>query len=321
MPWRPTSAAASWAMTPPSDPDARTWRELRIEVTERLVDVVGDAAAVEARWIVLEVSGFDDAELLVDEDEVAPSLARHRVEGMIERRRAGEPLQYVLGSWQFRGIDLMVDRRVLIPRPETEVVVQVAIDELVARGARVGRNDPWAAGATEYAVAELGTGSGAIALALAAELPDAAVWATDVSADALAVARANLSSIGSAATRVRTVLGPWFEALPAELRGGLRLVVSNPPYVTAAEHPGLPAAVRDHEPYGALVSGEHGREDLEHLIAHAADWLEPGGALVLELAPHQAAAAAATARAAGYLDVAVRPDLTGRARALVARRR
>ena len=307
-------------MSPPHDLDARTWRQLRVEATERLVDAVGDAAPVEARWIILEASGLDDADLLVDDDEPAPALARHRIEAMIERRRAGEPLQYVLGSWQFRGIDLMVDRRVLIPRPETEVVVQVAIDELVAGGARVGRTDPWAAGVTEFAVADLGTGSGAIALALAAELPDAAVWATDVSDDALVVARANLSSIGTAATRVRVAAGDWFDALPIELLGGLRLIVSNPPYVTAAEHPALPADVRDHEPYGALVSGETGLEDVEHLIAHAGEWLEPGGALVVELAPHQADAAVARARAAGFATAEVRPDLTGRPRALLARR-
>jgi release factor glutamine methyltransferase len=306
-------------MTPP-DPDARSWRALRIEVEEQLVDVVGDSAGAEARWIVLEASGFSEAELLLEEEARAPALARHRIEGMIARRRAGEPLQYVLGSWSFRGIDLMVDARVLVPRPETEAVVQVAVDELVRRGARVGRTDPWAAGITEYAVADLGTGSGAIALALAAELPDAAVWATDVSADALAVARANLSSIGSAATRVRLLEGDWFDALPFELRGELRLVVSNPPYVTTREHAELPREVRDHEPYAALVSGDRGLEHVERIVSEAREWLEPGGALVVELAPHQAADAAAAARAAGYDAVDVRPDLTGRPRALVARR-
>jgi release factor glutamine methyltransferase len=291
-----------------------------VEVTEQLVDAVPDTAAAEARWIVLAVSGFDDAELLVEEDEIVPVLAHHRIATMIERRRAGEPLQYVLGGWSFRGIDLMVDRRVLVPRPETEVVVQVAIDELVARGARVGRSDPWGAGITEYAVADLGTGSGAIALALASELPDAAVWATDVDDAALAVARANLSSIGTAATRVRLVSGDWYDALPIELRGALRLVVSNPPYVTADEHAHLPSEVRDHEPYGALVSGARGVEALETLVAGAPEWLEPGGALVLELAPHQAGAGSAVARAAGLVDVTVRDDLAGRPRALVARR-
>ena len=306
-------------MTPPDDPDARTWRAVRGEVEERLVDVVGGAAAAEARWIVLEASGCTDTELLVEDDEVAPSLARHRIDAMVERRRSGEPLQYVLGSWSFRGLHLMVDPRVLIPRPETEVVCQVAVDELVARGARVGGSDPWSGTITEFTVADLGTGSGALALALAAELPDAAVWATDASEAALAVARANLASIGSAATRVRLVRGDWFAALPIELRGALRLVVSNPPYVSAAEHAELAPEVRVHEPVGALVSGESGLEDLERLVAEAPDWLEPGGVLVLELAPHQADVVAGAARAAGFVEVEVRPDLTGRPRALIAR--
>jgi len=306
-------------MTPRNDPDARTWRAVRVEVEEQLVDVVGDAAAAEARWIVLEASGCTDAELLEEYDEVAPSLARHRIDAMVERRRSGEPLQYVLGSWSFRGLDLMVDRRVLIPRPETEVVGQIAIDELVARGARRGRTNPWAAGVTEFTVADLGTGSGALALALAAELPDAAVWASDASEAALAVARANLASIGTAATRVRLVHGDWFAALPFELRGELRLVVSNPPYVSAAEHAELAPEVR-HEPVDALVSGDSGLEDLEHLVGEAPEWLEPGGVLVLELAPHQADAVAGAARAAGFATVEVRPDLTGRPRALLARR-
>jgi len=299
---------------------ARTWAQLVSDVEARLVDVVGTAAAAEARWIVLDASGYSDSELVVAAGERAPALAQHRVDAMIERRRAGEPLQYVLGSWSFRNLELMVDRRVLIPRPETEVVVQVAIDELAAGGARTGRADPWGAGITEYAVADLGTGSGAIALALAVELPDAAVWASDISDAALAVARANLSSIGNVATRVRLVQGDWFDALPGELRGELRLVVSNPPYVAVGEHAHLPPEVRDHEPYEALVSGARGLEAIEHLLAVAPGWLEPNGLLVLELAPHQAETAAALARAEGFADVDVRPDLAGRLRVLVARR-
>ncbi|MFO1536818.1 MAG: peptide chain release factor N(5)-glutamine methyltransferase [Actinomycetota bacterium] len=301
----------------PRNDDAPTWRALEAEVRTRLADVAGDAAAAEARWIVLEASGASAAELATDADGPVGALAHHRVTAMLERRLEGVPLQYVLGSWQFRGLDLMVDPRVLIPRPETEVVVQVAIDALVARGARVGRTDPWAAGLTEYAVADLGTGSGAIALALAAELPDAAVWATDVSADALVVARANLAAIGSAATRVRMLEGDWFAALPDALRGELRLIVSNPPYVTDAELPGLAPEVRDHEPHSALVSGPTGLECVEHLVAGAPEWLEPTGVLVVELAPHQRDAALAAARAAGFT-AEVRPDLTGRDRVLVA---
>jgi release factor glutamine methyltransferase len=170
-------------------------------------------------------------------------------------------------------------------------------------------------------VADLGTGSGAIALALAAEVAEAEVWATDISPAALEVTRANLAAIGpKVGSRVHLAQGMWYEALPAGLRGRLRVIVSNPPYVTEAEFTELPAEVRDHEPAGALVAGPIGRESLEHLIAAGLGWLEPGGALVLELAPDQAAPLRAVAQAAGYDDVAVHQDLAGRDRVLVARR-
>src|SRR6266487_4698274 len=136
--------------------------------------------------MVEHVSGFDATELVTAEDEPAPSRSTEHLTELAGRRVAGEPLQYVLGGWLFRGLDLLVDPRVVIPRPETEVTAQVAIDEAVRLGARRGRPDPWAGTATMYTVADLGTGSGAIALALAADLPDAGVWATDISPDALA---------------------------------------------------------------------------------------------------------------------------------------
>jgi release factor glutamine methyltransferase len=301
--------------------DAGSWRALRADVEGLLAAAVGDSARAEARWIVLAASGCSEAELLVDDDEPVPALAREHVRSMVERRIGGEPLQYVLGSWSFRGIDLMVDPRVLIPRPETEMVAEIAIAEVVRRGARRGRANPWAGGYTEYAVADLGTGSGAIALALASELPDAGVWATDVDARALAVARANLSSIGVAARRIRLAEGDWFGALPVDLRGSLSLVVSNPPYISTGEYDSLPVEVVGHEPAGALVSGPTGREHLETLVSTAVDWLAPGASLVLELAPHQAPAVEELARRTGYVDVEVRDDLAGRPRALVARMR
>lgn len=300
--------------------DAPTRRSLLSEAAARLRAVVGDVADVEARWIVGEAVGAAPSELFAAPDEPVTALVVHRVRAMAERRVAGEPLQYVLGSWSFRGVELMVDPRVLIPRPETEVVVQAAVEELVRSGARVGRADPWAGALTNCTVADLGTGSGAIALALVTELPEVAVWATDVSASALAVARANLAGLGAAAARVRLVQGDWFDALPIELRGALRLVVSNPPYVSEAEHRALPPVVRAYEPYGALVSGPAGTECIEHIVSRAPEWLEPTGVLVCELAPHQAEFAVATALAAGYEEVEVRRDLSGRDRVLVARR-
>jgi release factor glutamine methyltransferase len=165
----------------------------------------------------------------------------------------------------------------------------------------------------------LGTGSGALALALAAELPDAAVWATDTSTDALAVARANLAGAGTMAARVRLLTGSWFGALPDDLREGLRLVVTNPPYVAEHQLAGLPPEVRDFEPVGALVSGPTGLEAIEAITAGAPAWLEQPGALVCEIAPHQRDAAIERARTAGFDDVSVRLDLTGRDRVLVAR--
>jgi len=270
--------------------------------------------------MVERVSGYDGVELVVGEHEPATEPAVDHLERMLARRAAGEPLQYVLGRWQFLGLDLLVDRRVLVPRPETEVVAQVAIDEVVRLGGRRGARDPWSGAGAAYRVADLGTGSGALALALAVELPDAEVWATDVSDDALAVARANAAGLGSAATRVRIAAGSWFDALPEELRGSLRLVVSNPPYVAEFEVADLPAVVADWEPRAALVSGATGLEAIEVLVRDARAWLDPNGAaLVVELAPRLAGAAVELARAEGFGDVEVRRDLAGRERVLVAR--
>jgi release factor glutamine methyltransferase len=267
-----------------------------------------------------EVSGLDAAEQIAEANAPATVRGADALETLVTRRLNGEPLQYVLGSWSFCGIDLLVDPRVLIPRPETEVVAQIAIAEVARLGERVGRTDPWAGSLTDYAVADLGTGSGALALALAFALPDAEVWATDVDPDALTVARANVAGAGTPAARVRIAEGSWFAALPAEVRGHLRAVVANPPYVAEHEVETLPDEVARWEPVRALVSGQTGREAIDQIVTEAPEWLEPEGTLVVELAPHQAASAAELARQVGFLSVEVRPDLAGRDRALVARR-
>jgi release factor glutamine methyltransferase len=298
-----------------------TWRELRAGIQERLRRAGVDGATGDARWMVERVSGYSGAAMIAGEGEPATEAAVAHVDDMVERRIGGEPLQYVLGEWQFLGLDLLVDPRVLVPRPETEVVAQVAIEEAVRLGARRGAPEPWTAADATFLAADLGTGSGALALALVSELPEALVWATDVSEDALAVARANLAGTGVAATRVRLASGDWFDALPDDLRGRLEVVVSNPPYVAEHEVPQLPPTVVDWEPRGALVSGPTGLEAIEVLVADAPAWLDPGGgALVVELAPHQATAAQELARRAGFAAVEVRRDLAGRERVLVARR-
>jgi release factor glutamine methyltransferase len=304
-----------------SSPDepVRTWRELRADAAERLADAGIVPAEAEARFMVEQASGYDADEWLDAADIPAPPRAEARLRDMVERRIAGEPLQYVMGAWAFRNLDLMVDRRVLIPRPETEVVVEVALEEAERMGLRRARQRLAIVHAEPRAVvADLGTGSGAIALALAAELPDVEVWATDVSEDALAVARANAA--GCAATRVRVAdAGSWFDALPASLRGTLQLVVSNPPYVAEHEVASLPDEVRLHEPRAALVAGPSGTEAIEALLDQARRWLAPAGTVVLELAPHQADDMQRHALALGYREAFVRNDLAGRPRVLVAR--
>jgi release factor glutamine methyltransferase len=297
-----------------------TWAELRRDAEARLRAGGVDQPAVEVGWMLEEVSGLDAAEQVTESGAPATRRAAAALDALIARRLAGEPLQYVLGSWSFRGIDLLVDRRVLIPRPETEVVAQVAIDEVAATGERVGAPDAWGGDYTAYAVADLGTGSGALALALAFALPEAEIWAAELDPDALAVARANVAGSGTPSARVRVVEGSWFAALPDELRGRLRLVVANPPYVAEHEADDLPAVVAQWEPRQALVSGPSGREAIDAIVRDAPAWLEPKGVLVLELAPHQAEPVVALARSVGFASTEIRPDLTGRDRVLVARR-
>jgi release factor glutamine methyltransferase len=297
----------------------RTWRAARREISDRLSLAGIVTAESEARFLVEHVSGSVAADWSTIADVQPSDRAWARLGPLVERRAGGEPLQYVLGSWSFRGLDLMVDRRVLIPRPETEQVVEVALEEAARRGLRRIRRPHLMLVDAELSavIADLGTGSGAIALALHAELPDVMVWATDASPGALDVARANVA--GCAATRVRIAHGSWFDALPETLRGKLELVVSNPPYVAEHEVGALPDEVSGFEPRAALVAGPTGCEALEHLLAHAREWLVPDGVLVCELAPHQADAMTERAQGQGYADVAVRMDLAGRPRVLVAR--
>lgn len=281
------------------------WRRLRHESLARLRRAGIDDAEQELRWIVERASGHTAAEQVATLDEPVTEREVRYVDQMVARRATGEPLQYVLGRWGFRTLDLLVDRRVLIPRPETEVVAGLAIDALAALD-RPG------------IAVDLGTGSGAIALSLAAERwPHVEVWATDASADALAVARANLAGLGRRAAVVRLLEGDWFGALPDDLRGRIDVIVSNPPYV--AEDEPLPPQVADWEPREALVPGPTGLEDIERIVVEAPSWLTDVGALVVEIGETQGAAAERLAMAAGFAQARVHPDLTGRDRALVAR--
>lgn len=287
-----------------------SWRELLHEATGRLRvshEHPGADPDADARRIVEEASGVAAAELALVLDDPVTEGAIARFDGMLDRRLTGEPLQYVVGHWGFRNLDLMVDRRVLIPRPETEQVVEVALVELDALG---GRDMP-------TTVVDLGTGSGAIALAVATERVRTTVWATDASDDALEVARANLVGVGRAAARVTMVAGNWFSALPAELQGSVQVLVSNPPYVSEGAR--LPREVSEWEPRSALLAGVDGLDDVRRIITGAPVWLDSDGVLVCEISPEQIDVV--TELASGHFaEVRVEPDLTRRPRVLVARR-
>ncbi|MFZ9628190.1 MAG: peptide chain release factor N(5)-glutamine methyltransferase [Ilumatobacteraceae bacterium] len=251
----------------------RTWRSEWDATAAR----VGDRAR--ARWLCEEASGaFGDEFRDVLDDEPTQRMMAH-LDAMLARYAAGEPLQYVLGHWSFRRLDLMVDRRVLIPRPETELLAGLAVDAL---------RDLIAAESRVVTCVDLGTGSGAIGLSVALELPRgrAEVWLTDASADALDVARANAAGLGVSGNRVRLAHGDWWDALPGDLRGSLDLVVSNPPYV-ALDDPDVESSVRDWEPSTAVWSGPEGLEAHRAIVGAAGDWLRPGGWLMLEIGSGQ----------------------------------
>jgi release factor glutamine methyltransferase len=247
---------------------------------------------VDAELLLARALGLQRIELYTQHDRPLTEPERAAARELVRRRGAREPLAYVLGDWDFRRLTLKTDRRALIPRPETEVVVDRCLALLEDRPAP--------------RIVDVGTGSGAIALALKQERPDADVTATDSSPDALALARENAAATG---LDLRLVLGDLLDGVT----GPFALVVSNPPYVDAAELPGLEPEVRDWEPRSALVDeGQTAR-----LVEQARSRLD--GVIVLEVHESRAAEVAALLEATGYADVGVRPDLTGRERVVEGR--
>ncbi len=227
-----------------------------------------------------------------------------RYERFLEARERRVPFQHVTGFQEFRGLPIAVDPRVLVPRPETEEVVEAALGFLPEDA--------------EGPVADLGTGSGCIAVALAVERPRLRVLALDRSPEAVEVARGNAARHG-VSDRIELVVGD-FAAPPPSWRSRAAVVVSNPPYVSRAEWEALEPEVRDHEPRAALVPGETGHEAYAALAPAAFDLLAPGGVLVLELGWKSAAAAEESVARSGFRGIEIRPDLAGIARILVARR-
>jgi release factor glutamine methyltransferase len=267
-----------------------TRRELLAATTARLEAAGCESPAVDAEILLAHVLGRSRAALKASFDDGVGEREVAALEELVARREAREPLAYVLGEWGFRRLTLFVDRRVLVPRPETEVVVERCL-ALVA-------------GVDAPRVLDVGTGSGAIALAVADEHPGAQVTAIDSSRDALDVARANA---------VRTGLEIQLEEM--DLHDGLPpgpwdLVVSNPPYVRPDELAALEPEVRDWEPRAALV----GVGATEAIARAGLGVLRPGGALVLEVADGDARRVAELLWSLGYGRIRITPDLAGRDR-------
>ncbi len=266
----------------------------------RIDAALGDARAagidrLDAQLLLAQVVGQSRAWVIAHGDDVLDGVQYAAWLRLKTRRCAGEPLAYLLGKIEFYGLELAVDRRVLIPRADTETLVDWAVALLRQH----------ASGEPPPTVLDLGTGSGAIALALRASCPDAQVTAVDASGEALALAQDNARRLG---LEVEFLAGDWWSAVAGRR---FDLAVANPPYIAAGDAH-LPAL--RHEPLAALVAGADGQDDLRAIIGGALAQLHPGGWLLLEHGHEQDAAVRALLGAAGFGEVQTRRDLAGRPR-------
>lgn len=257
-----------------------------------------------AEWLLSSATGLSRVELYAYHDRPLSPEERACYRTLVAKRAEGMPLQYVTGEMPFRHLIVHVEPGVFIPRPETEVLVDVALEHL--------------SGVSDPVVVDLCTGSGCVAVSIASEHPTARVWAVDLSEAAVAT---TVRTAGNAkvAERVHTLHGDLFDPLPSELSGTVDVIVSNPPYIPSADLPDLPAEVLGFEPHLALDGGADGL-DVFRRIAEAADaWLAPGGGLAVELDSRCTSVAAAELRER-FTAVTVRRDLAGRERIVYARK-
>ncbi len=255
----------------------RTWqiRDLLKVSSDYLKDKGIENARLNAEVLLAHQLRLERVGLYLNFDQPLTETELSSYRFLIKRRIDHEPLQYITGTQEFWSLSFAVDRRVLIPRPETEIIVEQAI---VLADSYKGEDQP-------LKILDLGTGCGAIAIALAKELPDASVWATDISEEALGLARRNALKHG-VRDRVSFWQGDLWEPL---MEGAHRfdMIVSNPPYVSTEEYNELPLEVRDYEPRQALDGRDGGMYYLEKIVEGAHDFLNPGGWIILEMAPWQ----------------------------------
>ncbi len=272
---------------------------MTVATVDRLLETAG-LPRHEAERLLAVATGRGRPDLLGSEQ--VDETGRVRFAELVERRRAGEPLQHLEGTVQFGPVELAVDGRALVPRPETEYLWEQAAAALGVAGPGT-------------VIVDLCTGSGNLALALKHRFPDARVFATDSSGPALELAGSNRQRLGLEVTFLH---GDLFEALPEELYERIDLLVANPPYVAEGEFDTLPADVREHDPRPALVAGPRGDEVLAGIADGAYWWMATGGWLFCEIGETQAERALELF--GGYLDVEIRPDLVGKPRMLVGRK-
>ncbi len=282
-------------------PDGITLGRLCQDGAARLKAAGVENAANEAVWILEAALGVSRLTLHVEGDRFAPTASRRRAEEWLARRLAGEPLQYILGTQEFYGLDFVVTPSVLIPRPETEGLVKATL-RLLSESGFTG----------PLAVADIGTGSGCITVAVARSLPEVRLWATDLSSAALEVARLNAVRHG-VADRIDFGEGNLFAPLRGRgLEGTLTVVLSNPPYIADGEFPTLSTEVRDFEPRLALAGGVDGLAVHRPLLQQAWEFLRPGGWFLVEVGRGQAAPLRALAAAEGrYGASGILRDLAG----------
>lgn len=310
---------------PAPNPAAESWttRKLLAWMTKAFEDKGLDAPRRQAEMLLAHVLGTERLRLYMDPDRPAAPLERDTLRGLVKRALANEPIQYLVGEEHFFGMTFKVDKRVLIPRPSTQTIVEAVLQH--------ARKNPDAGAVREsdagtgILIADICTGSGCIAAALAKHLPGARVVATDLSADALAVAKENIER-HSLTDRVDLLQGHLFDALSAHpvasARGSIRYLCSNPPYIPDDEWAAIEPNVKDHEPTLALRGGPDGMDLVRPLITDAPTHLEPGGLLLIEIAAARAPDALALAKAHPDLTNArILKDSDGLPRVLVAERR
>jgi release factor glutamine methyltransferase len=264
------------------------------------LELTSSTPRLDAEVLVMHVCGINRGELITRDETALTGEQQHELEGLLERRKHGEPVAYLTGAREFWSMELDVTPATLIPRPETELLVEKALE-------RIPRDAAWT-------LADLGAGSGAIALAIAKERPRCHVIATDNSSAALEVARSNAKKFGL--TNIEFRAGDWFVPLVGET---FDMIASNPPYIRADDQHLKQGDLR-FEPATALVSGADGLDAIRHIARHAREFLKPDGWLLFEHGWDQAEAIGDYLRQQGYRDIVCHTDLAGQARLAGGRR-